>query len=230
MNRTLNVVKLQFINRNAFVWVPLIVLASAFVISLLIYLVIPVPADTPKFSGGAQAPMWCFFFVGLQAVTMTFPFSQALSITRREFFFGTVLSAALASGGLGILFLLLGFMEDATGGWGLSAQFFHLTWIWEQGPAIAFLFFFALSMLFFMVGFGCATVYKRYGSIALMAILFGIALVFIGAAWVIGQFDAWVEVFQWLAEFGASGLGITLLCGAALVGVLSYPATRRSIP
>ena len=38
MRRTLNVVRLQMINKNPFIWVPLIVLAGAVVVSVLICL------------------------------------------------------------------------------------------------------------------------------------------------------------------------------------------------
>jgi hypothetical protein len=56
MRRTFNVVRLQLINKGTFVWYPLIILAAAVVISVLIYALIPV--DTPKYGGGGQAPLW----------------------------------------------------------------------------------------------------------------------------------------------------------------------------
>ncbi|MGO2049976.1 MAG: hypothetical protein ACTH2E_05885, partial [Microbacterium sp.] len=104
MSRTLNVIRLQLINRQTFIWVPLIVLASAVLISVLIYAMIPI--DDPKYGGGAQAPLWVFFVIGMQAMTMTFPFSQAMSITRREFFVGTMITAVLGSVFMAIVFLI----------------------------------------------------------------------------------------------------------------------------
>lgn len=47
MRRTLNVIRLQLINRQTFIWVPLIVLAGATLISVLIYAMIPgIPRST----------------------------------------------------------------------------------------------------------------------------------------------------------------------------------------
>src|SRR5690606_19733954 len=132
MRRTLNVVRLQLINRDTFILVPLIVLAGATLVSVLIYALIPV--DTPKYGGGGQAPLWVFFAVGMTARTYTFPFSQAISITRREFFIGTLLTAALGSAFMGILFLIGGGIELLTDGWGVNGWVFHLPWIWEAGP------------------------------------------------------------------------------------------------
>lgn len=37
MRRTLNVVRLQLINRQTFIWVPLIILGGATLVSVLIY-------------------------------------------------------------------------------------------------------------------------------------------------------------------------------------------------
>ena len=93
--RIFNVVRLQYVNRQTFIWVPLIVLGGAFVVTWGIWAVLfanGVRAD--MYGGGAQAPLWYFAVVGVQALTLTFPFSQAMSVTRREFYLGTLLTAA----------------------------------------------------------------------------------------------------------------------------------------
>ena len=94
MNRTLSVVRLQLVNKQTFLWVPLLVLGGALVITMAIFAMLPVDGIV---GGGAQAPMWYFLVVGVQSLTLTFPFSQALSVTRREFYVGTMLTALLAS-------------------------------------------------------------------------------------------------------------------------------------
>ena len=68
--------------------------------------------DGPKYGGGAQAPLWYFLVVGIQALTLTFPFSQAMSVTRREFYLGTLLTAALTSAILAGIFVVGGFIEQ----------------------------------------------------------------------------------------------------------------------
>ena len=84
MNRTLNVVRLQLVNRMTYIWIPLIILFGALAITLAIYAMVTSGGGTVMmFSGGAQAPLWYFMVVGIQALTLTFPFSQAMSVTRR---------------------------------------------------------------------------------------------------------------------------------------------------
>ena len=115
MNRTLNVVRMQLVNRATYIWVPLIILGGTLLISFAIFgLISSSGADAQMFGGGAQAPLWYFGVVGVQALTLTFPFSQAMSVTRREFYLGTLITAALTALGLALLFVIGGFIEEAT--------------------------------------------------------------------------------------------------------------------
>ncbi|WP_394280112.1 hypothetical protein [Microbacterium sp.] len=230
MNRTLNVVRMQLVNRSTFIWVPLIVLGGTVAITLAIFALISgngVEADL--FGGGAQAPLWYFLAVGVQALTLSLPFSQAMSVTRREFYLGTLLTAALTSAGLAVIFVLGGFFEEATGGWGLGGYMFRLTWVWSQGALVAGLFFFVLAMLFFIVGFCAANVYKRWGNLVLTVVLVGLGLLLIATMWVIGQADAWAEVFAWFGALTPLSLTATLLGIAVVLAGGSYLMLRRTV-
>jgi len=231
MNRTVNVVRMQLVNRQTYIWVPLMVLAGSLVITLAIYALIRnAGAQDPLYGGGAQAPLWYFAVVGIQSLTLTFPFSQAMSVTRREFYLGTLLAAALTGAILSAVFVIGGFIENATDGWGMNGYFFYLPWIWEAGPLGAALFFFAVTMLFFVVGFWAATIYKRFGSVALTSVLVGIAALLVLAMFIIGMLEAWGRVFGWIGAQGALGLGLWgLLFGAALAAI-SFVTLRRAVP
>lgn len=192
MSRTLNVVRMQLANRETFVWVPLLILGSSFVISLIIWGIIAAGGVTTNmYGGGAQAPLWYFIAVGVQALTLTFPFSQALSVTRRKFFLGTMLTAALTAGILALIFVVGGLIEIATNGWGIGGYFFALDWLWASGPLAAGLF-------------------KRWGSFRLTLILVGIALVLLAAIWLITVTRSWPEVMGFIVESGVWGLTVVL--------------------
>ncbi|SFI52606.1 MULTISPECIES: hypothetical protein [Microbacterium] len=231
MSRTLNVIRMQLVNRQTYIWVPLIVLAGSLVVTLAIYaILINAGVDGPKYGGGAQAPLWLLAVVGAQALTRTFPFSQAMSVTRREFYLGTMLTAMLAAAVLALIFVAGGLLELATGGWGMNGYFFHLPWIWEAGPAVAGLFFFALALLFFAVGFWGATIYKRAGTAVLMSVMIGLALVLVAVLWLVGRLNAWAEAFGWFATQGALGLGLWSLLVIAVLAAISYLTLRRATP
>ncbi len=228
MSRTLNVVRMQLINRNTYIWIPLLVLAGAFVLSLAVYALIP--GNGPKVGGGAQAPLWYFLVVGVQSLTLTFPFSQAMSVTRREFFLGTYLTAAMTSAILSAVFVVGGLVERATDGWGMNGWMFYGEEIWQGGPLAAFAFYFLLAMTFFSVGFWSATIYKRLGAFWLTATLIAIGAVLIGAIWLIGRTDSWGAIFGWFAAQSSLSLALWSILVIAVLAGTSFIPLRRAVP
>ncbi|SIT85343.1 hypothetical protein [Microbacterium sp. RU33B] len=228
MNRTLNVVRMQLVNRQTYVWVPLIVLAGSWLLSIAIFAMIPF--DGPKAGGGSFAPLWYFLAVGVQALTRTFPFSQAMSVTRREYFLGTLLTAAATSAMLSVIFVIGGLIELATGGWGVNGWFFHLDWLWAAGPWGALLVFFVLAMLFFITGFWAATIFKRFGTLWLTVVIVGIGALLVGAIFLITRLEVWEQVITWILVQGALGLTLWGLVLAAALAAVSFATLRRAIP
>lgn len=228
MNRTLNVIRMQLVNRQTFVWIPLIILGGAFLLMLLVILMIP--GDKPKIGGAAQAPLWYFMVVGIQALALTFPYSQAMSVTRREFHVGTLATAALTSAVIAVVFTLGGFVEDATSGWGRNGYFFRIPWLTDGPWGVTLLIFFAAAMLFFTAGYAGAGIYKRWGSLWLTVVLISLAFVLAGAMWLIGVNNAWDATFTWIGERGPAGIGIGMLVAAAVLSLGSYGVLRRTVP
>ena len=228
MSRTLNVVRLQLVNRMTYIWIPLIILFGALALSLLIFSMIPY--DGPKFGGGSQAPLWYFLVVGVQALTLTFPFSQAMSITRREFYLGTLLTAGVTSGILASIFAVGGVIEQLTNGYGMNGYFFYIDWMWGPGWWAAWLTYFAISMLMFVMGFWAATIYKRWGPLALTLVLVGLGALLVGAMWLVGRLDAWSQVFAWLAAQGSLGLTLWGVLLIAVLAATSFLTLRRAVP
>lgn len=228
MSRVLKVVRLQLINRQTFIWIPLMILGGALALSLVIYAIIP--SGGPKYGGGGQAPLWYFFALGMQALTLAFPFSQALSITRRDFFFGTMVTAGLGGLLLSILFVVGGWIEDLTHGWGINGYFFRLPWVWEAGPLVAGLTYFALAMLLFVIGFTGATIYKRWGGAATTIVGLGVGAILVGLVFLFTKFSLWGAVVESIGSFGAAGLGLCMLAAVAVLGGISYLVLRRATP
>ncbi|MFG6503609.1 hypothetical protein [Microbacterium sp. P05] len=231
MSRTVNVVRMQLVNRETYLWVPLIVLGGSFAITLAVYFLLNrAGVDTAMFGGGAQAPLWYFLYVGVQALTLTFPFSQAMSVTRREFYLGTLLTAVLASLVLAAVFVVGGFVEEATDGWGLNGYFFALPWIWDRGWWVAGVLYFAVAMVFFIIGFWTATIYKRFSSIGLTIVLVAIGLVLVGVLWLVGHLQAWATVWEWFVAQGPLGLSLWGLLFIAVLAATAFPLFRRLTP
>lgn len=231
MNRTLNVIRMQLINTQTYIWVPLLVLGGSFAISLAIYAILyGAGLDMPKFGGGIQAPLWYFLVVGIQALTLTFPFSQAMSVTRREFALGTLLTAALSSLVQSVIVVIGGLLEQATTGFGLNGYFFYLPWMWAGGPIAAGVVFFSAAMLIFVAGFAAATIFKRFGSFALTAVLVGLGALLVLLVWFLTATQSWVNLWEGILALGALGLAAWGLVATITLAGFSFLPLRRAVP
>lgn len=231
MRRIVNVVRMQLINTQTYIWVPLMVFGGVLLLTLAIFAIIHnAGAEGPMYAGSAQGPLWYFGVVGVQALTLTFPFSQAMSVTRREFYLGTLLTAIMTSAILAALFVICGMIELATGGWGMNGFFAYIPWVWDLGPLAAAVFYFAVSMMFFTVGFWAATIYKRFGSVVLTTVLLGIAVLLVAALFLLTQANAWMHVFAWIGAQAALGLSLWGLALIVVLAGISYVTLRRTVP
>lgn len=235
MNRIIATARMQLVNTQTFIWVPLIVIAGAFVINWLIFAIITgaadgIPDQDETMTFAAQAPLWYFLVIGIQSLTLTFPFSQAMSVSRRTFFLGTALITAAAGAVLATLYTLLRIPEVATNGWGVGAYMFNVRWVTEGPWYAGWLFFFAVTLLFFVIGFWTATIYKRFGTVVITVLLTGLALVVIGLVALITWQQWWGNVGLWLSTLTPLSTSLWVLVVTVVLGVSSYFTLRRAVP
>ena len=112
----------------------------------------------------------------------------------------------------------------------MNGYFFYLPWIWEAGAFGAGVFFFTISMLFFVVGFWAATIFKRFGSVVLTTVLLVIGALLVLWLFLVGQANAWAQLFGWIGDQGALGLALWGLVLAAILAGISYLTLRRAVP
>lgn len=226
MTRALNVVRLQLVNRQTYIVMPLIILGGAFLLAFLVFALIP--AEGPKYAYGATvAPLWYFTAVGVQALTLTFPFSQALSVTRRDFHWGTLLTAAITAAMLALIYVAVAAIESATSGWGLNG-YFSLPGLGSEAPLTSLLAYFVIAMLFFLSGYWSAAIQRRWGTTVLVTVLVGAALLLMAGLLLAIRFGAWDAVTSWMM---AQGTLDTAAWGLVLAGALAVSswATLRGV-
>lgn len=229
MNRPLAVARMQLLNKWIYLGIPAIILVSSTLIALAILALTPDTGGTRMALSG-QAVMWYFLGIGVQALTLTFPFSQAMSVSRRSFYIGTLGLFAVMALGLAVLYWVLGLIEEATNGWGINGHIFAIPWIAESAWYTQILLYFALSTLLFMSGFWFATVYKRWRTTGLVAASVGLALVLLGGAAAATWTDSWAAVGAWFVQLTPLALTGWLLLAGVLLAAGSYGTLRRAIP
>ena len=228
MSRVVTVARMQLVTKWTYLGTPLVILAAAFLLSIAIYALIP--GNEAKYGGGSQAPFWYFMVLGVQSMTLVFPFSQGLSISRRAFYLGTLGLFALLAAAMTAIYLLGGMAERATNGWGVNGFFFSIPWI-SAGPwyGTAVLYF-TLMMFMFIIGFWFATIYKRWGTNGMLVSLIGSAVLLLGLAALAAFYQWWGSIGGWFAQQTPLTLGAwaALLCVALAGG--SYLTLRRATP
>ena len=231
MNRPLAVARMQLLNKWLYLGIPGIIIASSTLIAIAILAMVPSDdGEGTRMAFSGQAVMWYFLAVGVQSMMLTFPFSQAMSVSRRSFYLGTLGLYSALSLGVGVVYWLLGLVEQATNGWGVDGNMFAIPWIADEAWWVQILLYFALTILLFMFGFWFATVYKRWRATGLVAALIGFALLLLGGVAAASFTDSWADVGAWFVQLTPLALaGWLLLAGVALAAG-SYGTLRRATP
>jgi hypothetical protein len=228
MSRTLAVARMQLVTKWTYVGSPLLILAVTFILSLAIFALIPVSA--PKFSGGSQAPLWYFMVLGIQGMTMAFPFSQAMSISRRAYFQGTLGVFSILAVVMTVIYLLGAMVERDTGGWGMNGYFFNIPGL-SDGPWYGTgILYFSIMMLMFILGFWFATIFKRWGTTGLLVSLIGTGVVLVGLVALTTLNEWWGRFGAWASGQTPMSLGLGALALCVLLAGGSYLTLRRATP
>lgn len=229
MSNVLNVARMQLINKWTFLGIPMVILVSSTGLTIAIWSMIPKEAGvTTLVSGSGQAVMWYFLALGIQSLTYTFPFSQAMSVSRRTFYLGTLGLFAVIALGFSVLYYLLGLIEKATDGWGMGGQLFALGWIAENNALIQILFYFVLMVLLFMIGFWFATIYMRWKTTGMLVTWIALALVLLAVIGFLSLNSQWMAFWGWIGSFTVVGLllGVSAVCVVLAAG--SYLTLRKA--
>ncbi len=230
--------RVQATNRNTFVWVPLLVLGGATVLTLAVWWAVKAAgAEAQLFSGSVQAPFWYLLVVGAQTVALTFPFTQALSISRRDFWLGAMLNFSVFSILFGTLLWLLGIIERATGGWWMNGTMFAFplkleggVTIPEAGSAWYLLLYALMAMMALSVGFAFGTVYKRFGPTGLTLAITGTVAALIVLFFLSVKLDWWPTLQAWFPVDRFAGNVAIITALVAGIGFLVSWALIRRVP
>ncbi len=236
--RIANVVRMHVANPVPTLVVPWVITAAIFFVNLAIWLLVAraaggvdeIEPGAFTYNGGIS---WIVFFmmvVAVQAMNLTFRFALGFSVTRRDYYLGSVLYFVLLSVIYATGLTALAGIERATDGWGLHAAFFA-PWNLGAEPLGTLWFLYLMAMLlFFFLGAAVATVWVRWSSYGLYTFFIGLAVLVIGAAWLVTVTESWGEVGSFftgnsLVAIAAWTAPLTLLCG--VVGLLFM---RRATP
>lgn len=235
--RIINVMRLHFANKFQLVMTPWLIMGFIFGVSLLIGWIARGAGDpttgeegfTIEINGSVFYFLVYMLVLAVMAISQMFPFSQSYSVTRREFYVGTVLTFLGLSIAYSLVITLLGAIEDASGGWGLNVSVFN-PGIFGPNLAERFYIMVVLFAFFFMTGMATASVYVRWKANG-MYIFFGLlVLLIVGLAWLTTATGSWGAVGNWFAAMGLLGVVTWTLVPTFLALVTGYILLRKATP
>jgi hypothetical protein len=238
--RIWNVVRLHLVDRRTYIGIPWLIVAAAWVISVIISNIIGYATgeglggveatEGQRFSWAVLAPQWYLIVVAVQSIAYSFPFALGYSATRRDFYLGTSLLFVLLSAFNAIAFTLLTQIEKVTNGWGMGTYMFNALWFGLEAWYVDLLAFFSVQMLVLFVGASVATIYMRWRMPGMLVFWISLALTLVGSVALITYTRSWAAVMDWITAQGTAGVFLWLLVPTALAGLGGFLALRRATP
>lgn len=236
LQRVVNVARLHLVNRNAILWLPLFIMSVIFTSSMLIWWIISVNVaragdDGVVVMGGANSFIVIYMLVvAVQAVSLTFPFAQGYSVTRRDFYLGSALAFVALSLFYALLMSVLSVLESATDGWGVNGFMFGVDFLGITDFIGAFYVYFMALLFFFFVGAAVAAMYVRWKTWGIAGFFTGFGFLVIGLLVLATFTNSWGLVGNWFMTNGTIGVATWSLLLTVVAGVAGYLILRRATP
>jgi hypothetical protein len=230
--RIWNVVRVHYANRFTMFALPWIVFGFIFVVNLVIW--ISIFASThEQLTGtqwsGATFYIYVYFAVAaVQAMNLTFRFALGLSVTRRDYYLGTVLAFLIQGAILTLLCTILSYIEDWTNGYGMGAHMFSNMYFGTGSLGVRLFSCFGAFLFCFALGALSGSVFVRWranGLYALGAIVAVLAVAFIAITTLT---DSWPSVGAWFLQVRAVGVIAWFLIPTVIAGVAGFFVLRKA--
>lgn len=236
--RIWNVVRLHVANPVPTLVVPWGITGIIFAINAAIWLMVTRAAGGRDqlepgaftYNGGIS---WILFFmmvVAIQAMSLSFRFALGFSVTRRDYYLGSGLYFVLLSLLYSTGFTVLAAIEQATDGWGMDAAFFAPWALGNESLMLVWYLFLMAMLLFFFMGAAVATVWMRWRSYGLYAFFAGLAVLLVGAAWLITTTESWGKVGEFFTTNSLAVVATWTLPITLVSAVVGFVFLRKATP
>ena len=183
-----------------------------------------------QYNGGVSWIVIFMMVTAVQAMNLTFRFALGFSVTRRDFYLGSVLYFVLLAVLYSVGLTAIAAIERATDGWGVDAAFFAPWGLVDQPLGTVFFLYLTAMLLFFFLGAAVATVWVRWHAYGLYAFFAGLAVLVVGSLWIVTATGSWADVWSFLTSTSLVAIAAWTLPVSALCGVVGFLFLRRATP
>lgn len=152
---------------------------------------------------------------------------MTLGVSRRSYFVGTLTLMLGLAVAYGAVLTVLWWLEGLTGGWWMRLHFFRVPWILDGPWSQVLLTNVALLAMSLLFGLWCGLVYRRFGSVGIVAFLAALTLTAVIAAVLVTWGQAWSQVGRFLAELDIVAGSLLVAVVAAVAGLGGFLTIRR---
>jgi hypothetical protein len=215
MTTYLNVVRYHLTDRLNYTILPVVVPAFVFGVDAVI-LANPTGDSSQHNLGGLAAIFILALSLGSQSLARTLPFGLALGLSRRSFYLGTALLAVALAATIAVAITVGQAIERATGGWGMSMEFFRVPYILDGPWYLTWVTSFVGLTLLFGYGMWFGLILHRWRLLGLFAF---VAAQLTALLLAMTATHTWPEVGNFFTALSAAGL--TGLLAAVTAGLLA---------
>lgn len=226
MSSLVNVARYHLVDRFSFTVLPISITAASFVINLVILALTP-GGPGPQYTGGLFTLCVGILILGSVSVSRFLPFGFALGLSRRTYYLGAIVFAAVLALAYGLGVAVLHVVENAASGWGIDMYFFNIPWILDGSWYLTLLTMFVVLVLMFTYGMWYGLVLRRWrltGVVVFAIIQAFLALLFVAVATLT---DSWPAIGTFFAELSTIAFTGILAALAAVFMLGSYATIRR---
>jgi hypothetical protein len=228
----INVARMQLVDRITVLAAPCAVLAFALAAALVVigtlHTIGLVHPSVQAYTGALASFYGVIFNAGVVSIIRYLPFALALGVSRCAYYAGTALLAVALGAVYGLALAVLQAIERATGGWGLSLNFFRVPYLLDGSWYLTWLTSFVVLTLVFVYGMWFGLVYRRWNLVGLWTFGAAQVTVLLAAAVLATGSHAWPAIGRFFTALSAVGL-TGLLAGLALVLLAGGFATIRRV-
>lgn len=227
MNRIGGVWKVQWKEWKGFVFQPWLTLFTVFVVTQALFYVAS-SSDGMAFNGAAFILFIYGFVYSIVLVSQSFPFLIGMSVSRKDFFYGTTFVLIASSLLNGAIFSLLSGMERITGYWWKDQRFFDYPYLTEGSFFPRLVVLSLLLLVYQMFGFFLGCLHRRFKSKGVWLFFIISILVMLAASYVPEVHHLGDEFMEWGNGRTAFELSLLLLPLIVLLAACSRLLIRRA--
>jgi hypothetical protein len=227
MKTWLQICRFHLLQRMNYFVLPLVLLGFGFVVDVVVLKLTPAGHSPNRWVGGLGAIYVLVFVLGVQSVARSLPYALSLGITRRAYYVGTTLLAAVFGAGYGLLIAIGQVLERATDGWGFKMAFFRVPYILDGAWYLTWLTAGVVCALLFVLGTWFGLAFRRWGLVGAIGLAAALISVLVLGAAVATWTSAWASLGHFFTTLSAAGLTELLLVLAVALGSGALVTIRR---